>query len=79
MPGFDVKSRDRASLDPTYITKPAQAPKPFGWEVMPTRHPESSIGHGQVTSKPTISPVEALKMKWDAEDLVAENTRLLRR
>lgn len=79
MPGMDIKAKAVASMDPTVLTQPAQAPPPEAAKTMPLTHSESSLGHQQVPSpKQAPSPVTALKMKWQAEDLVDQNDRLRR-
>jgi hypothetical protein len=79
MPGMDIKSEDRASLDPMVLTEPVVAP-PAEPQVIPQQHKESSMGYQNVPgAMATPSPVEKLKMKWTAEDLIDRNERLLRR
>jgi len=80
MPGMDIKAEDRASMDPTVLTQPVVAPPPQGPVTLPQKHGESSLGYQNVPKAPTTpSPMTKLRMKWEAEDLVAQNDRLLRR
>lgn len=80
MPGMKIMEEARASMDPTSLMGPNKAPPPAGPEVLPQKMKESSIGHSEVpVAKKAPGLVDRLKMKWQAEDLVEENERLLRR
>jgi len=80
MPGMDIKAEGRASMDPTSLMKPVDAPPRIVSEVLPQKLEGSSIGHQEVPVPRTASgPVSKLKTKWQAEDLVHENEQLLRR
>lgn len=80
MPGMDIKSQANASLDPKVLLKPAKPPPPEALKNTMSK-PHMSIGHRQVEKimSTTISPVEKLKMRWQAEDLVADNARIFER
>lgn len=81
MPGMTIKSEDRASLDPKTLLKPPVAPPPPGVQAVPTDMGLQHIGsgHGEVPLQTTISPVQRLKMRWQAEDMTYANEKLLRR
>jgi hypothetical protein len=79
MPGMDLNSEDRASLDPKTLLSPPVAPPAPGAKALPPVHRESSLGYSVATEHPTISPVKRMKMRWKAEDLVNANEKLLRR
>lgn len=81
MPGMDIKEEARASLDPTFVLTPPEAPPPPGPETIPQKYKESSMGFEDANNmvKTTLSPVKELKMAWEAEDLHSENEKLLRR
>lgn len=82
MPGMTIKSEDRASMDPMSITKPAVAPPLKVPEVITQKAggAESSLGYQDVPKPQTTpGPVTKLKMKWEAQDMLEENERLLRR
>lgn len=80
MPGMDIKSQDKASLDPTVLTQPVEAPPPPQPQVIPQAHKESSLGFQDVPPPMTTpSPVKKLKMRWKAQDTQEENESLLRR
>lgn len=79
MPGLDIKTEARASLDPQVLATPPKAPPPPGFAVAPTIHPESSLGYENVPVYTPVPPVQALKMRWQAQDLINANERLLRR
>jgi len=80
MPGMDIKAEDKASMDPAVLTEPVVAPPPQGPQTLPQMHAESSIGSNLVPKAATTpSPLTKLRMKWEAQDLVSQNERLLRR
>lgn len=88
MPGLTIMAEDRASMDPMSITKPAVAPPLKVPQVVTQKadreklegSKESSLGYQDVPlPKTTPGPVTKLKMKWQAQDTLEENERLLRR
>lgn len=80
MPDMKIMEVDRASMDPATLMEPVKAPPAPGPEVIPQARKESSIGYDKIpVAKTTPGPVRKLKMKWEAEDLLDENERLLRR
>jgi hypothetical protein len=79
MPGMHIMEDARASLDPKTLLSPPVAPPPPKPKVMHPTRKESSIGHQSATVRPTISPIKRMKMRWQAEDLVNANEKLLRR
>lgn len=80
MPGMDIKSNASASLDPKVLLEPVEAPPPPGPQTIPQPFKESSRGSNKIPgARTTPSPVKKLKMRWEAEDLHAQNERLLRR
>jgi len=80
MPGMDIKEEARASLDPSVLNEPVQAPPPPAPERLKQSHRESSIGYEGVNAMmKTPSPVKKLKMQWEAEDLHDENELIMRR
>jgi len=80
MPGMTIKAEDKASMDPATLMEPVKAPPPEGPKVVPQMHKESSLGYNEVpVARTTPGPLRRLKMKWQAEDLLDQNERLLRR
>jgi len=87
MPGMDIKSKGKASMDPKtlYDKQTPPAPGPLdGPQVLQQPHggAESSLGHQKTNglgNQPPPSPMTLLKSKWKAEDMVTDNERLLRR
>jgi len=80
MPGMDIKATDKASMDPKTLYEKQTPPKPQGPQVLEQPYAESSVGHAKIPKASTSpSPMTLLKTKWKAEDMVAENERLLRR
>jgi hypothetical protein len=80
MPGMDIKAEDKASMDPAVLTQPVVAPPAEGPKTIPQTHAESSLGFQNVPKAATTpSPMTKLKMKWEAQDLINQNERLLRR
>lgn len=80
MPGMDIKAEDSASMDPAVLTEPVVAPPAEGPKTLPQAHAESSLGFQNVPKAATTpSPLTKLKMKWQAQDLINQNERLLRR
>jgi hypothetical protein len=80
MLGMDVKSTDKASLDPRILATPPVPPPIEGERVMPTSQPQSTLNvEDNAAPFRTVSPVKALKMEWEARDTVEANAYLLRR
>jgi hypothetical protein len=80
MLGMDVKSMNRASLDPKILATPPVAPPVEPERVMPTSQPQNTLKiEDEALAFRTVSPVKALKMEWEATDTAEANARLLRR
>lgn len=78
MLGMDIKNVDKASLDPTVLATPVLQPTEDE-RVMPTSQPQNTLKEDFAPESKMVSPVKALKMQWEANDMVEANARLLRR
>lgn len=70
MPGMDMKAEGVASLDPTVLTQPSEAPASEGAKVSPADHSEAPVSPQSVPVSSTggAASVRFLKQKWAAED-----------